>query len=149
MSRYAAQCLYNERDAWIAYSQTIAHDDAALGSWACNKYGLTKYNLTNRWFEGHMFHNMNNIKELVNWSQNSKIRTCPPCSALSKQKGRMFLHRVKDIVFWHVRVSYSEFLPFAREVKQAIPTNLWFYHYTRFPELCLGHEASQVPGYCN
>lgn len=119
-------------------TKNIHNDDTAIGAWLIHR----KYNsksITNRFFIGHLFQG---LISFLNISK-IKIKDCDVKVLKTYSSNcRAFLTNLKEIVFWHDRVNFMKFIPFAKKFIFNLPNDLFFYQFGRFPIACRGYNIT-------
>ena len=135
-SRFAAEQLLNEYDSFQNICNKIINDDTSLGIWL-NSKNYSAYNATNRFFIGHHFRQVQFIDNFL--TKNFILPNCPSKYAIHPNKGcRSFLTKLKSITFWHDKVKFHQFMPFAETVLANISDNIYYYQVSEKPEACFG-----------
>lgn len=138
-SRKSAIELNNTYDHFSTICLFVKNDDTSIGCWLHDR-NYTFKSMTNRFFVGHQFQNYKKITDIL--SNTSNIEKCPTVFPTNSYACRSFIINLKNITFWHDRVHFLQFLPFARNFISNLPDNLYFYIDQYAPRVCRGFQLS-------
>lgn len=133
-SRFSALEFYSNFSFFKILSRNIHNDDTAIGAWLSHKKYSSKI-ITSRYFIGHLFRGFNTF---INLTKSGIMRCHFEASPPRSRFCRSFLTNLNEIVFWHDRVNFMKFLPYAERFVSTLPNDLFFYQVGHRPFVCRG-----------
>lgn len=142
-SRHSIIELNNTLNHFKELCTYVKNDDTTIGIWLRDR-NYTFKSMANRYFVGHQFKQFHKIIDII--ANDSLINECPSIIPRNYPKiCRSFITNLKNVVFWHDRVHFLKFLPYARDFISKLPDNLYFYQTDYHPYACRGTNI--VDGY--
>ena len=145
-SRKAALDLYNDWDFFNMTCAEYKNDDRALAVYI-DRINLSFYDATSRWFVGHRFFGFKSAySAIVNASLHNKKRSKCGNVPKSRKKCRAFYTRINQIVFWHDKTPFNNFIGKIDLILNYSRNDLFFYVPNNKPMICVANPKIQ-PGY--
>lgn len=132
-SRFSVIELLNTFDNLTKICNYVKNDDTSIGIWLRDRK-YTFRSMANRFFVGHQFIGFKKVLDII--SNYSKIEECPHEYHYNPNICRSFMTNMRNIVFWHDRVKFLKFLPFAKKFISDLPSDLYFYQPGVRPKVC-------------
>ena len=145
-SRKAAFDLYNDWDFFNMTCTEYKNDDRAISVYL-EHINVSFYDATSRWFVGHRFFGFKSayaaiVNATLRKSKRSKCGKAPQ----SRKKCRAFYSRINEIVFWHDKTPFNNFIGKMDIILNYSTNDLFFYVPNNKPMICVANQKIQ-PGY--
>jgi hypothetical protein len=139
-SRRAGYDLVNDW-AWVKANAPNYRNDDRLLSVYLERANISFREATNRWFLGHSFWKFTSAFNAVSFKGHEPCVSMP----VSYAGCRAHFTRVKDLVFWHDRAPFKEFIGRIDEIRALAADDLYFHVPYTNPVLCQGNGS--ISGY--
>lgn len=145
-SRKAAFDLYNDWDFFSNACTEYKNDDRALAVYL-DRINFSFYDASSRWFVGHRFFGFKSAySAIVNASLHNIKRSKCGKVPVSRKKCRAYYTRINQIVFWHDKTPFDNFIGKMDIILNYSTNNLYFYVPNNKPMICIANSEIQ-PGY--
>ena len=146
-SRKAAYDLYNDWDFFNMTCAEYKNDDRAISVYLA-RINVSFYDATSRWFVGHRFFGFKSAySAIVNASKHQLKRSKCGKTPSSKKKCRAFYSRINQIVFWHDKTPFNNFIGKMDEILNYSYDDLFFYVPNNKPMICKAGKKIQTGYY--